>query len=61
MVFDFEGSWFAGPPMFDSYGEGPTIERMTRIDDRDHPCRFLTVLNARGIKIVPRSTAFVES
>jgi hypothetical protein len=60
-MFDLEGTRLVWPPVFGSYGKGPTIKGMAGIDDRDHVCGFLTVLAARGIKVVPRSTVFAES
>jgi hypothetical protein len=57
-VFDLERSRFSRRAVASGYLEGAPVERMGWIDDGDSGDVILTVHAARGIKKIPRSTAW---
>jgi hypothetical protein len=60
-VLDLEGSGLARGAVLGHDAEGAAAERMEGIDDIDGQRRpVLTLLTARGIKKIPRLTAFPD-
>jgi hypothetical protein len=58
-MVDLEGKRWTWGAMLDRYAEALAVEGMARIDDRDSlNGLILAVFAARGIKKIPRSTAY---